>query len=74
MTHNNFIDRFKESYPKINHKDLKVCAYIRMDISNQEMANLLNVTLRGIEASRHRIRKKIKLDREIALNDFIRNF
>ncbi|MDA3892460.1 MAG: triple tyrosine motif-containing protein [Salinivirgaceae bacterium] len=74
LTHNNFIDRFKEKYPNINHKDLKVCAYVRMDLSNQEIANLLSVTLRGVEASRHRIRKKIRLDRSIALNDFIRNF
>lgn len=73
MTYNNFIDRFKAAYPK-NHKDLKVCAYIRMDLSNQEMANLHNVTLRGVEASRHRIRKKVKLDRSIGLNDYIRNF
>lgn len=74
MIHDNFIKRFTELYPKITHNDLKMCAFIRMNLSNKEIANLLNITLRSVESSRYRIRKKMELDSEINLNDFIMRF
>lgn len=74
IIHDNFLKRFTEKYPKITHKDLKMCAFIRMNISNKEIANLLNITLRSVESSRYRIRKKMELDSEVNLNDFIIRF
>lgn len=74
IIHDNFLKRFTEQYPKVTHKDLKMCAFIRMNISNKEIANLLNITLRSVESSRYRIRKKMGLDSEVNLNDFIIRF
>lgn len=74
LIHDNFIKRFTEKFPRVTHKDLKMCAFIRMNLSNKEIANLLNITLRSVESSRYRIRKKMDLDSEINLNDFIMRY
>jgi DNA-binding CsgD family transcriptional regulator len=74
LIHNNFLKRFAEQYPDINHNDLKICAYIRMNLSTKEIANLLNISYRTIESTRYRIRKKINIDTDITLNDYIMRF
>lgn len=69
--HNNFIARLKTEYPDLTHGDLKTCAYLRMNLSTKEIARLLNMTVRGVETARLRIRKRMGLDATQNLNDFI---
>ncbi|MEL6253618.1 MAG: hypothetical protein AAFR87_16535, partial [Bacteroidota bacterium] len=66
-----FFREIKSSYPDLTPKDLKLCAYMRMNLSTKEMASLLNVTVRGIEASRYRLRKKFDLDSSQNLTEFL---
>ncbi len=74
LIHDNFLHRFTEKYPKITHKDLKLVAYIRMNMSNKEIANLLNITLRSVESGRYRLRKRLGINKDVNLNDFIMRF
>jgi DNA-binding CsgD family transcriptional regulator len=74
LIYENFTKRFAAAYPKITHKDLRICAYIRMNKSNKEIAALLSITQRSLEISRYRIRKKMNLDNSMNLNDFILRF
>ena len=69
-----FIKRFADNFPKITSTDLRICALIRMNRSNKEIAKQLNITLGSLETSRHRIRKKLSLPTDINLNDFILRF
>lgn len=69
--HNDFFERLKNSFPNLSPKDLKLCAYIRMNISTKEIATLLNISSRGVEISRYRLRKKMELSREINLSTFL---
>lgn len=71
LIQDNFISRFSSEFPEVTHKDLKICAFIRMNKTNQEIADQLNITLRSLEMARYRIRKKVKLPHKINLNDFI---
>ncbi|MCU4163737.1 two-component regulator propeller domain-containing protein [Carboxylicivirga caseinilyticus] len=71
MAHNNFIKRLKEDFPDLTSKDLKMCAYLRMNLSTKEMAQLLNMTVRGVETARYRIRKRMNLESSENLNEFI---
>lgn len=59
--HGNYFDRLKKQYPKLSPKDLKLCAYLRMNLSTKEIATLMNITVRGVEASRYRLRRKLEL-------------
>lgn len=71
LAHNNFISRLKTEYPDLTHGDLKTCAYLRMNLSTKEIARLQNLTVRGVETARLRIRKRMNLEASQHLNDFI---
>jgi len=72
--HGDFYNRLKSEIPALTPKDLKLCTYLRMNLSTKEIASLLNVTVRGVEASRYRIRKKIQLSKEENLTEFLMNY
>ena len=74
LLHDDFLKRFVEAYPKLTHKDMKICAFIRMNFDNKEIARMLNITPESLGVSRTRIRKKIDLDKSIYLNDLIMRF
>jgi len=69
--HEEFLKRLKENYPELSPRELKLCAYLRLNISSKEIASLMNISVRGVEISRYRLRKKLKLEHDINLTDFI---
>ncbi|SFU76184.1 Tetratricopeptide repeat-containing protein [Pustulibacterium marinum] len=69
--HPGFFDTIKLKYPQLSATDLRICAYIKIRMSLNETANLLNITLQSLHTSRYRIRKKLNLPSEISLDDFI---
>ncbi|HLO52884.1 MAG TPA: triple tyrosine motif-containing protein [Saprospiraceae bacterium] len=74
QVHTDFIRRIKEKYPQLSPKDLKLCAYLRMNLTTKEIAPLLNISVRGVEISRYRLRKKMEIDQDLNLNDFMMHF
>lgn len=68
---NDFLKTLKERYPQLTATDLKLCAYLRINLSSKEIANLLNISIRGVETSRYRLRKKLDLPNETGLFDFL---
>ena len=74
QVHGGFITRLKEAYPALSPQELKFSAYIRMNLNTKEIANLLNISVRGVEIGRYRIRKKLKLERKDNLSDFLLRF
>jgi DNA-binding CsgD family transcriptional regulator len=74
LVYENYLKRLGESYPELTVSDKKICAYIKMDLSSKDMAPLLNMSVRSIETNRYRIRKKLNLDREVNLSDFLQKF
>ena len=72
--HKDFFDKLKSNYSNLTPKDLKMCAYLRMNLSSKEMTSLLNVTTRGVEASRYRLRKKFNLNKEQNLIEFLMQY
>jgi ligand-binding sensor domain-containing protein/DNA-binding CsgD family transcriptional regulator len=71
--HNEFFTRLKEKHSQLTPNDLKLCAYIRMNISTKGMATLLNISYRGVEISRYRLRKKLDLSRDVNLAIYLSN-
>ncbi len=74
QAHHNFLKRMKAKYPQLTPKDQKLCAYLRMNLTTKEIAPLLNISVRGVEIARYRLRKKIELEKERNLNDFMMQF
>jgi DNA-binding CsgD family transcriptional regulator len=71
--HQDFLKRLKEKHPELSPKELRLCAYIRMNTSSKEIASLLNISIRGVEVSRYRLRKKMNIEHETNLTEYILN-
>ena len=72
--HEDFLNRIKSSYPNLTPKELRLCAYLRLNISSKEIAPLMNISVRGVEICRYRVRKKLEIDRDTNMTSFIINF
>lgn len=71
QVHNQFLSTLKQLYPELTPADLKISAYIKMNLSSKEIAQLLNISLKGVEIARYRLRKKLNLDSSESLAAFI---
>lgn len=69
--HHDFLKVLGERYPALSHKDRMLCVYIRMNMQTKEIAPLLGISVRGVEISRYRLRKKLKLEERESLTDFL---
>ncbi|MEO6177554.1 MAG: triple tyrosine motif-containing protein [Flavobacterium circumlabens] len=72
--HDNFMQRLKTSFPELTPRDMRLCAYLRMNFNTKEIAPLLGISVRGVEDTRYRIRKKLQLSSEANITEFILNF
>jgi DNA-binding CsgD family transcriptional regulator len=74
QAHENFFRRLKNEYPSLTPSDLKLCAYLRLNLATKEIAPLLNISVRGVEIRRYRLRKKLELPQEKNLVEFMMEF
>jgi hypothetical protein len=74
LIHENFFRNIKGQYPEMTAHDLKLCAFIHLNLSTKEIASLLNITVRGVEAARYRLRKKFGIPAEKNLTEFLIEF
>jgi DNA-binding CsgD family transcriptional regulator len=72
--HEDFLNRLKAAYPNLTPKELRLCAYLRLNISSKEIAPLMNISVRGVEICRYRVRKKLDIDRDTNMTTFVINF
>jgi DNA-binding CsgD family transcriptional regulator len=71
QAHEKFLQKMVTKYPHLSHSDLRLCAYLRMNLSSKEIAPLLRISFRGVENHRYRLRKKLLLKKDVNLTDFI---
>ncbi len=69
--HEDFLQKMVSKYPHLSHSDLRLCAYLRMNLTSKEIAPLLRISYRGVENHRYRLRKKLLLKKVVNLTDFI---
>ncbi|HLN52629.1 MAG TPA: hypothetical protein VK212_02905 [Lentimicrobium sp.] len=70
--HRDFFSNLKLNCPEITENELRLCAYLKINLQNKEIAKLLNVTPDSLKTLRYRIRKKLCLEKESILEDYIR--
>lgn len=69
--HENFLKRLRDHYPNLSPKDQRLCAYLRMNLSTKEIAPLMSISVRGVEISRYRLRKKLNLESGTNLVEYL---
>jgi len=71
QVHPDFFDKLLAQNPNLTQNDLRLCAYIKLNLSTKDIANILNVSDRAVQTSRYRIKKKLNLSQETNLVQFI---
>lgn len=69
--HRDFLTRLRADYPDLSPNEQKLCAFLRLNLNTKDIANLLHISLRGVEVARYRLRKKLDLDKGQNLSKFI---
>lgn len=72
--HPGFFSQLQERYPHITKSELRICAYIKINMANNEIASLLNISHKSLITSRYRIRKKLNLESSDNLDELIQSF
>jgi ligand-binding sensor domain-containing protein/DNA-binding CsgD family transcriptional regulator len=69
-----FLNRLKDKHHTLTNNDLRLCAYLRLNLSSKEIAPLLNISIRSVEIKRYRLRQKLGLTHDENLTDYILSF
>ena len=71
LSQQGFFKKLMEQFPGLTPNDLRLCSYLRMNFSTKEIARLLSISPRAVEISRYRLRKKMKLNHNVNLTEFL---
>ena len=72
--HQDFISKLIKTHPAINKSEIRMAAYIKMDLSSKEIAPLMHISPRSVENKRYRLRKKLDLPKTETLKRYLQNF
>ena len=68
-----FLFRIKEKHPILTDKDVRLAVQVKLKLSSKEIANLNNISLNSVEIGRHRLRKKLNLDKKDNLVEYLQS-
>lgn len=74
LIHKNFFRNLHKAYPTLTSSDLRFCALLRLNLSTKDIAQFTNLTIRGVEGARYRLRKKFDIPTNKSLTDFFIEF
>jgi len=66
-----FLKKIKELHPKLTPNDLRLCAYLRLNLSSKEISSLLNISAKSVEIKRYRLRKRMNLEHKTNLVGYV---
>ncbi len=69
--HQQFSKKLHEKHPQLTPNDIRLCCLIKINMTNREIAAIQNISIAGIEKSKYRLKKKLHLDKDSDLNQYI---
>ncbi|MEM6843797.1 MAG: tetratricopeptide repeat protein [Bacteroidota bacterium] len=72
--HQHFFDKLKRGYPDLTQGELKLCALLKLKMNLKEAASILGISPESVKTARYRLRRKLDLDRDENLIDFMQRF
>ncbi|MEP4095841.1 FGGY family carbohydrate kinase [Reichenbachiella sp.] len=74
LLHSDFFKKLKADFPKLSIPEAKLCMLLKMKLTTKDIANQLNLSVRGVETRRYRLRKKLSAEKEFDLEEFLDKF
>ena len=68
---NKFYKKLTTQCPNLSQRDQKICALIKLNLTSKKMAGLLGISVESVHTIRYRLKKKLNLDKDTSLEDFI---
>jgi len=72
--HSNFYENLIEKVPDLTPNEKKVCAFLRLNMSSKDISAITYQSVRSIDMARFRLRKKMKLDPDDNLVNYLAQF
>jgi DNA-binding CsgD family transcriptional regulator len=69
-----FFDKLREKHPELSSNEIKLSAYLKLNLSSKEVASLMNISIKSVEQGRWRLRKKLNLPKDSNLVNYIQSF
>jgi DNA-binding CsgD family transcriptional regulator len=66
-----FLNKLKTAHPELSPNDIRLCAYLRLNLTSKEIAPLFNISTRSVEIKRYRLRKKMNLEHDENLVNYL---
>jgi DNA-binding NarL/FixJ family response regulator len=71
LSQQGFFKRLIDKHSNLTPNDLRLCSYLRMNFATKDIARLLNISGRAVEISRYRLRRKMNLEHNINLTEYL---
>ena len=65
--------KLNERFPDLTINDKRLCALLAIDLSTKDIAAIINISPESVKKSRYRLRKKLQLETEDGLSEFLKN-
>lgn len=66
-----FYEELQANYPDLTQGEKRLCTLIKLKLTSKEIAGLMRISVDSVHKSRYRLRKKLNLDRDTDLTDFM---
>lgn len=73
-TNHNFSEMLVQKFPNLTTYDVRMSILIRLKLNTKEIANMLNITVLGVQKSRYRLKKRLNLGKDDDLQNFLNQF
>jgi tetratricopeptide (TPR) repeat protein len=74
QVHLDFFDKLRSRFPELNSNDMKLCSLLRLNLETKQIATLLDISFESTKVARSRLRKKMELQTEQNLQEFLATF
>ncbi|CAD0009094.1 helix-turn-helix transcriptional regulator [Flavobacterium salmonis] len=68
-----FLLALAKKHPSLSPKDLKYCCYIKMNMSNNDITNLLGINQESVRTHKYRLKKKLTLEKKQDIISYLRS-
>ena len=65
-----FQEKLKKEYPNLTAYDLRLCTYLKANLSTKEIAAILNITPDSVKKAKHRLRKRLNMSPSLSWPEF----
>ncbi|MGO4819189.1 tetratricopeptide repeat protein [Flavobacterium sp. W22_SRS_FP1] len=66
-----FITTIKNYHPELTPSELDLCSFIKLNMSNKEIAELLKIEYRSVVVKKYRLKKKLKIADDLKIEKYI---